>query len=190
MKWLLLIFSVVKPLLSSAHENGHQSLNPVNDIKDMIKENAMKVVTFFAFASILSTLFASGIIIIAVNISNQYDLNNYVIFNSMIGTGIGLSLVSLLIGFAVVRTFQGENIKDQEKKSKKDFSVAKEHPIQDALALLVTDFIKEREYKREVKRQYRTGRTQASDYNERVSTNEDSQSLSRIPSEEYEVRKH
>lgn len=190
MKWLLLIFSVVRPLLSSAHESDHPSLNPVNDIKDMIKENAMKVVTIFAFASILCTLFSSGIIITAVNISNQYDLNNYVIFNSMIGTGIGLSLASLLIGLAVVRNFQGEDIKDLEKKSKKDFSVSNEHPIQEALALLVTDFIKEREYKREVKRQYRANRTQTNNYKERVSSNEDLLSLSRNPSDEYEVRKH
>lgn len=143
MKWLLLIFSIVKPFFSSKE---HQLTNPVAEFKEMIKENALKVVGVFAAASALATLFASGLIIIAVDIGAQYDQNAYIYFSSMIMVGLILSLVSLLIAFGTAKAIAHENTKTPKREILQE--VGTTHPLQDALALLIHDFIKEREMKR------------------------------------------
>ena len=55
MNWLLLIFSVIKPFFSSTNDN--KMGNPIAEFKEMIKENAMKVVGLFAAASALASIF-------------------------------------------------------------------------------------------------------------------------------------
>lgn len=144
MKWLLLIFSIVKPFFGSSNE--HHMDNPIAEFKEMIKENAMKVVGVFAAASALATLFAAGIVIMAVDIGAQYDQNAYVYFSSMIMVGLVLSLVSLLIAGIAAKVISNEDTKTPKREVLQ--SVGTSHPLQDALALLVHDFVKEREIKR------------------------------------------
>ena len=143
MKWLLLIFSLVKPFFSSKE---HHLINPMAEFKEMIKENALKVVGIFAAASALATLFAAGLIIIAVDIGAQYDQNAYVYFSSMIMVGLILSLVSLLIAFGTAKAVSHETTEAPKREILQQ--VGTTHPIQDALALLIHDFVKEREMKR------------------------------------------
>lgn len=144
MKWLLLIFSLVKPFFGTSSE--HQMVNPIAEFKEMIKENAMKVVGVFAAASALATMFAAGIVIIAVDIGAQYDQNAYVYFSSMIMMGITLSVLSLIIAFGGAKAFSNETTKVPKREVLQ--SVGTSHPLQDALALLIHDFVKERELKR------------------------------------------
>lgn len=148
MKWLLLIFSVIKPFFSTEHEH----INPVNEIKDMIRSNAMMVVTLFASASALATLFAGGLILVAVDVGAQYDQNGFVYFSSMIIMGLALSLVSLIAGAIIVRSFQ-QTTRERKRETLTKENVGTAHPLQDALALLIMDFVKERELDREFRAQ-------------------------------------
>lgn len=183
MKWLLLAFSVIKPLLSSHSSSGQVSINPVAEIKDFIKENAMKVFAIFAAASTLSTLFAAGIVIIAVNLSSQYDVNGVIAFNSVVGTGLGLSVVSFLIAFIAMKTFQSDSDdrRKDDKKIKDQQPLIPQHPLQNALALLITDFVNEREHKRAKYAERR--------FNERQAQYETSLNPMGT-SEEHETRRH
>lgn len=142
MKWLLLLFSIFKPFF---FQDDKQTINPIAEIKAMIKENAMKVVSVFAVANALAFLFAAGLIITALDMGAQYDQSGYVYFSSIIGIGIGLMVVSVLTGVIIVRSFTD---KDDEKSEPTLSAVGTVHPLQDALALLVADFVKEREFKR------------------------------------------
>jgi hypothetical protein len=168
MKWLLLIFSVVKPFFSSSSE--HQMANPIAEFKEMIKENAMKAVGVFAAASALATLFAAGIVIIAVDVGAQYDQNAYIYFSSIIMMGITLSLLSLIIALGAAKSFSNENTKPKVRQVLESASTS--HPLQEALALLVHDFIKERELKRaqEEREYFESTRTQRSATNEKFKT--------------------
>lgn len=156
MKWLLLIFSLVKPFFGSSSE--HQMVNPIAEFKEMIKENAMKVVGVFAAASALATLFAAGIVIIAVDVGAQYDQNAYVYFSSMIMMGITLSLLSLIIAVGAAKAFSNETTKIEKRQVLQN--VGTSHPLQDALALLIHDFVKERETKRAQEEEYAATRSE------------------------------
>lgn len=142
MKWLLLIFSVIRPFFSSEQQN----LNPVAEIKEMIRANAMKVLMLFATATTLAILFSAGLILVAVDMGAQYDQNGYLYFSSMIIMGLILSAISLVSGAIIVRSFQYESRK--QKVAPPLTAVGTSHPLQDALALLIADFVKEREQKR------------------------------------------
>lgn len=130
--------------------------NPIAELKEVIKENAMKVLAIFAAISALATIFAAGIVIIAVDVGAQYDQNAYVYFSSMIMMGLTLSLLSLVIIAIAVKAFSND-----EKPAKREVlqSVGTSHPLQDALALLIHDFVKEREMKRARAEETTTART-------------------------------
>ena len=146
MKWLLLLGSFfLKPLMSS--QQNSPTLNPIEDLKDLIKEKAAIVAVMFAAGISLSILFASGLIMAAMNASAQYDLNSVVYFNTMIGTGLGISLVTFLIGVFAIKGFQADD-KKEKKKAETLSEIRISHPLQDAIALLIADIIKEREFKR------------------------------------------
>jgi hypothetical protein len=170
MKWLLLIFSIFKPFFGSSNE--HQMHNPIAEFKEMIKENAMKVVGVFAAASALATLFAAGIIIIAVDVGAQYDQNAYVYFSSMIMMGITLSVLSLIIAFGAVKAVSNEDTKPAPREVLQ--SVGTSHPLQDALALLIHDFVKEREMKRAQAEEHAAERSQRAASDERYHPSEES----------------
>ena len=146
MNWLLLIFSVIKPFFGSSSEN--HTGNPIAEFKEMIKENAMKVVGLFAAASALATIFAAGIVMIAVDMGSQYDRNANIQFSSMILMGIILSLLALVVSLGAAKAISNEEIKEKEKKRETLRSVGTSHPLQDSIALLILDFVKERENKR------------------------------------------
>lgn len=163
MKWLFLIFSIFKPFFGSSGEN--QMGNPILEFKEMIKENSMKVVGIFAAASALATLFAAGIVIIIVDVGAQYDQNAYVYFSSMIMMGLSLSLLSLIIALGAAKTISYENTKPEKREVLQ--SVGTSHPLQDALALLIHDFVKEREMKRAQEEEYASAKSQKSATDER-----------------------
>lgn len=142
MKWLLLIFSVIRPFFSGEQQN----LNPVVEIKEMIRANAMKVLLLFAAATSLAILFSAGLILVAVDMGAQYDQNGYIYFSSMIIMGLILSAISLVSGAIIARSFQEESRK--QKIAPPLTAIGTSHPLQDALALLIADFVKEREQKR------------------------------------------
>lgn len=146
MKWLIFLFTIVRPLFFSSTS---EIPNPALEFKEMIKENAMKVVAFFAAASSLATIFAGGFILIAIDIGAQFDQNGNVTSSMTIIMGLALSLVSLTTGIIVMRMFQDKTLKERhEPLTLSSIGTGSTHPLQDALALLISDFVKERELKR------------------------------------------
>lgn len=147
MKWLVLLFTVVKPFLS-ASSSEKSSFNPIAELKEMIRENAAQVVILFAGASALASIFAAGIVVIAVDVGAQYDQNAYVYFSTMIIMGLILVLLPLIIGAIGYQAFTKEDRKKKVNEREVLVSVGTSHPLQDALALLIHDFVKERETRR------------------------------------------
>ena len=147
MKWLILLFSIVKPFLSSGNSESAM-LNPIKELKEMIRENAAKVVLLFSAASALATIFAAGIVIIAVDVGAQYDQTSYIYFSTMIIMGLILVFIPVIIGAASYIVFTNEERQGKIKEREVLVSVGTSHPLQDALALLIHDFVKEREAKR------------------------------------------
>ena len=142
MKWLFILFSIFKPFLS----NGtHEMPNPVEELKEMLRVNAVKVLLAFAVFSAMATIFAAGIVMIAVDLSFQYKSMQYVQFSPTTLAGLVLILLPIIIAAIMVKKY------DQTTEIKKQIphaSIGTVHPLQDALALLVHDFVKEREMKR------------------------------------------
>ncbi|MBC7714623.1 MAG: hypothetical protein H7177_14855 [Rhizobacter sp.] len=142
MKWLIILFSIIKPFFSGG---TNEMPNPVAEIKEMIRVNAVKVLLSFAAFSAMATIFAAGIILIAVDISTQYDVAQYVQFSATTLAGIILILLPVIAGAIMVKKYhQPAEVKKREVLT----NVGAEHPLQDALALLVHDFVKEREMRR------------------------------------------
>lgn len=164
MKWLILLFTFIKPFFSTSGES-QSSFNPINDLKEMIKENAVKVMLLFMAGSILSTIFAAGIVIIAVDIGAQFDQNAYIYFSSMITMGLILVLLPVIIGVIGVKAFKNDDDEKSRKiKEREELkTIGTSHPLQDALALLIHDFVKEREMKRSGETYSETAGTTATD---------------------------
>jgi ABC-type multidrug transport system fused ATPase/permease subunit len=148
MKWLILLFTILKPFFATG-ESTSSMINPIEELKDMIKTNAVKVVTIFMAASALATMFAAGIVIIAVDIGAQYDQNAYVYSSSMIMMGLVLVLLPIIVSGIGIKIFHTEGRKQKEREVLRDIGTS--HPLQDALALLIHDFVKERELKRDLR---------------------------------------
>ena len=147
MKWLILLFTIIKPFFSTG-DSDKSPFNPIAELKEMIRENAAQVVILFAGASALATLFAAGIVVIAVDVGAQYDQNAYVYFSTMMIMGLILILLPLIIGAIGDQAFTKEDKNKNMKEREVLLSVGTSHPLQDALALLIHDFVKEREIKR------------------------------------------
>ncbi len=143
MKWFFILFSIFKPFFSVG--GSHEMQSPIEDLKDLIKKNAVKVMLAFGLMSAMASVFAAGLIIVAVDISAQYDQNAVVVFSTMILSGIILMLIPIITGVVLVKKYDNNDDVEIKKPSQQIGTI---HPLQDALALLVHDFVKEREIKR------------------------------------------
>ena len=146
MKWLFILFSIFKPFLSSG--GSHEMPNPIEDFKDLVKKNAVKVMLTFGAVSAMATVFAAGLLMIAVDIGAQFDDAGFVRFSAVISLGITMMLLPVLVGAILVKKYDSDNEEDEIKKRPALQHVGTVHPLQDALALLIHDFVKEREMKR------------------------------------------
>ena len=144
MKWLLIAFSLFKQF--APHSDSGTMVNPVAEIKDFIKDNALKVILIFMIASAMSSLFVAGIVIAAVNVAYQYDQTMNISFTAMLATG--LILVLLSAGFSALYYANAKSSDKIEKVKQSAKNIGSGHPLQDALAVLVMDFVKEREFRR------------------------------------------
>lgn len=144
MKWLFLVVSIfIKQFSNHPHaEIG----NPVEEIKDFIKENAFKVVMGFTVASALGSVFVAGLVMTIVNLSTQYDQTMSVRFTAMIVSGLAFMLISIaatsLLYYNAINSVVVKKIKVPLS------NINTNHPLQDAFAVLVMDFVKEREFRR------------------------------------------
>lgn len=146
MKWIYLVMSFF--VKKFAGGNTAQS-NPVEEFKELVKENAVKIFLAMAAAAFLGTLFVAGLSVTTVNLAAQYDQGQEVTLTAV--TIVGLTLLVLsVIGFIAGYSFSTKH--DRERKR---FNTRKAkhqvNSVHDAILLLVNDYIAERQFKREQK---------------------------------------
>lgn len=145
MKWFYLIMSfMIQRFTGAKADNAH----PIEELKELIAENAVKILLIFTTATAIGSFFVAGVSIIIVELTSQYDLRENLRM-SAIATGGVVMIVLSAFAFVVGLLFATRH---DRKKKKMEARRAKHHPvnsIQDAIILLVNDYIAEREFKRE-----------------------------------------
>lgn len=142
MKWFFILGSMIRNLLSS----DQPTINPIEELKMAIAQNAIKLVALMIAIVAVGSMFTAGLTIIALDIGAQYDQTGTVFFSSILVAGIILSSISLLVVAIVVNVVNSKSSQVPKHIPLKNIGSA--HPVQDAVALLIADFVKEREYKR------------------------------------------
>lgn len=161
MKWFFLILSMAVKRFSHV---GDANINPINEVKEFITENALKVLLLFTAASTTGTLFVAGVVMTVINLTAQYDAGFQPRVTAMAGGGIGIVLVSIII-FAIGIYYATVN-RREDKKAAKEQQRHLGNSLEEVLILLVNDFIAEREAKRELKRAQRHAYRPKSEENE------------------------
>lgn len=145
MKWFFLILTMA--VKRFAHiETPHEG--PVQEIKELIKENAIKISLAATAASALGTLFVAGIVMTVINLTTQYDEGLQPRFTAPVAGGLGIILASLII-FAI-GIFVATSSERNHKKALKEREKNQGQTLQQALILLINDFIEHREAKRKI----------------------------------------
>ncbi|MFY7994227.1 MAG: hypothetical protein ACOVP4_13100 [Bacteriovoracaceae bacterium] len=145
MKWLMYFLTILSSHLFP--ENGPSPLNPVNEIKDFLRENAIKVFLFFVIATTMSGIFVSGVVMTITNLAEQYDRNMNFALTATAISGLIISGFSLIIIFGIYKSFTKKQVKDEKAKERLSYA-DKPNPFQESLLILVNDFVKEREFNR------------------------------------------
>ncbi|MGZ3789807.1 MAG: hypothetical protein ACXVLQ_14855 [Bacteriovorax sp.] len=155
-KWLILILSfLIKPLTGRS-----QGIHPMEELKEFIRENALKIVVGLTLITAMGTMLTAGIVIIVTNLAAQYDLGLTPRFTATVGGGLGILVAGLLfIGLGLYFSVPHDQLRRRSRKHKETAS-----PIEDAIALLINDFVKEREAKREAAAFHRHERMKESAY--------------------------
>ncbi len=142
MKWPIILFTLLSKHFFSRGDGEH--INPVNEIKDYIRENAVKVLLAFILATIVSGLFVSGLVITSVMISYQIDQGLNPSLNAIMTCGLALALTSFVTMFIAYKAMTKEKRRIIQQTQTP-------HPmaLQESLLMLVNDFVKEREFNRQ-----------------------------------------
>lgn len=145
MKWIYLVMSfMIKRFTGAKAENAH----PIEELKELIKENAVKILLVFTTATAIGSFFVAGASITIIDLTSQYDLGENLRLSAVATSGLVMVVLSSL-AFIVGMIFATRH--DREKKRMEERR-AKHHEvnsIQDAIILLVNDYIAEREFNRE-----------------------------------------
>ncbi len=146
MKWLLLCASIFfKPF---SRFSSSSTMNPAVEIKQFFVDNAKKVLLAFIASSIISSMFVAGLIISIITISAQYDQNGGIGLSAMLLGGIGMVVLSLIFGWAILSpSRESRSVEHEIERAKKEEHLSG-NTVSDALVLLIQDFVKEREFKR------------------------------------------
>lgn len=150
MKWLFLILGYfLRPLTRMTAHNS----DPGIDIKQLVVDNAKKVLLAITLTSVLSSMFVGGAVISVITMAAQYDQNAGIGISAMLLGGFGLMAISLLMGWILFSpSREGREADRQEERERIDANnraqIHGHQGVSDALVLLINDFIKEREFKR------------------------------------------
>ena len=141
MKWLLILGSFLRPIFF----DNNSITNPMDDLKSMIRENATKLIFLLATVISLAIVLAAGIVIVALELGMQIDKTGTIALSSVLIAGFILISISVCVWAIVLSTVKSDRTSHRNPPLK---AIGSAHPLQDALALLVVDFVKAREEKR------------------------------------------
>lgn len=144
MKWLSLVLTYAMGKFGSLTS----SPSPLIMIEQLLAKG--RYLLMMTTVSLISaTLFCAGIILAVINATTQYDDYGSIYWSATLTTALvlaGLSLVSLGITFSV-RNWEGKDFLNT--KSPKARPHRASSPIEEALTMLVVDFVDERRARRE-----------------------------------------
>lgn len=149
MKWLSLLFSFFLGKFNLSRPQGLSFKESINLLFDEIAYRSRKPAMLALGGLVCVTLLCGGFFMGLIDLTNQYDQEGAV--RATAGSITGFALAAIAIGiFTWIFKSAWPGVKAVEKTEE-----AKENPsgLEQALTLLVMDFIKEREFKREERRQ-------------------------------------
>lgn len=143
MKWFYIIMSfMVKRMAGARGEDRH----PIEELKELVKENAVKIMLGVTAASAIGTFFVAGISISLFELTAQYYAGERFRMSPFLLIGGSFIFTTVLL-FVIGSLFATKH--DREKKKiERELKQKHVNTIQDAILLLVNDYIAEREFKR------------------------------------------
>ncbi len=147
MKWFILVASILMKRLGG---KSGEAINPINEFKDFLRENALKVLAGLIIVAGVGTMFSAGVVITTLTLTGQYDQGLFPRLTATTYGGLGMILISLVITVIVYySSSRGSEEYDRRNRRKKVKENSKGSSIEDAVVLLINDFVRERESKRE-----------------------------------------
>lgn len=151
MQWIGMIVSFIMGNMQKKSLGIKESALEIFD-EVVYKSRSVVTLTLVAFAAII--FMCGGLFMALIQATSQYDRTGQIFFSSTIGAGLILAAVSLLT-FAIVFTKAWPGIRIH--KTSKQHVQENERPapagLEQALAVLVMDFVKDRELNRLKKEQ-------------------------------------
>lgn len=144
MRWIQMIISFLMKRATAGGDKPH----PMEELKEFLKENAIKLVVGMVMIVTIGTLLTAGIYMTVASLTAQMDLGLSPQMTAMTWGGLIMALVpAVLLSFAWYKATHH----DSHQKKKKVKQPQPPATLEQALVLLVTDFIEERQMKRELK---------------------------------------
>ncbi len=145
MKWITVLSSLT---IKTFNTISNQRNSSIEEVKQLIKQNSLKLLLALSAASALGSLLVAGIVIITLTLTTQYETTNRIRYSNIVGGGIGMTIASLIIfSFLFYYSFKSQGQTKKEDKAKKEDYQS----IEQAFLLLVNEFVAEREFKRDMK---------------------------------------
>ncbi len=142
MKWLSMIATFLMQIFA---DHRGEMIDPAKEMKEFVIKNAKKVLLSLTFAFALSSIFVSGLVLTVTTLSLQFDQNMSFTFTGLVGSGLGLMLVSLLLMGILFYPAKEDGFEAVIEKT----PAPPARPLEEAVILLIHDFVKEREVNRE-----------------------------------------
>lgn len=144
MKWFYFLMSYLVKRMGGA-KNQEASL--IDELKELVKENAVKIFLVLTAATALGSFLVAGICITAVELATQYSAGERYSFNGIVATGVVIFALTLT-AFMGAFLFSTKHDREKRKMEARRAMYPKVNTLHDAVLLLVNDYIAEREYKR------------------------------------------
>lgn len=152
MKWVAMVMSFIMGNMQKHSLGIKDSAMEIFD-EVVFKSRSAVMLTLAAFAAII--ILCGGLFMAIIQATTQYDLTGQVFFSSTIAVGLilaALSLITCAIVFTQawpgIRTHRASQLNKAADEALKQQQTAKPSGLDQALALLVMDFVKEREANR------------------------------------------
>jgi|GEM_PF-3438065 len=151
LKTITLLFSF---LLGRFNSGSHEALLSPDEIIDKALSKLRGLMSTLALGAIATIFLTAGFLGAFYNLLLQLDTTGRMGSNAVIVGGIGLFVMGLVI-FAIAGRSPSSQLVRSAVKSQTRSSAKQERavsPLEEALAMLILDHVKEREYLRETRR--------------------------------------
>lgn len=153
MHWLSLLVSFLVGKLNNVHRPSFResAMALIEELTYKSRKPAAMVLAGLACVLLL----CGGFFMSVIDLTRQYDREGVVRFTASTGSGLVLVVLTLAAFIWIFTSgWPGANAKERLQREKEEASKASPSTLEQALATLVLDFVKEREQKRELHAQH------------------------------------